>query len=365
MFRTTELVKSVFQLILWGLIIYGVYLVRATLIYIVIAGLITIVGKPLVHFFSRIKLKGKPFPTSIRALMALLTILLLFLGINALIIPAFIQEVSVLSNIRFGELWNKFYQEFDSVNELLNSLDINQELNITNVKHYFSQVFNAGTIQNTISTLFGGLGNIAIAVFSILFISFFLLKQENLASKISDGFFPDKMKTKLETIIPKIKKTISKYLFALLIQMGIIFILVFIGLELIGVKDTVVIALFAALINVIPYIGPMIGISFGMVLGVGQALVYESNPDLGFWAMAIFTVFVVVQLFDNFITQPFIFSNSINAHPLEIFLVISIAGTLAGIAGMIIAVPFYSILRIIVKEMNVNYKFIQTLTKDA
>ncbi|MBA3971471.1 MAG: AI-2E family transporter [Bacteroidetes bacterium] len=74
--------------------------------------------------------------------------------------------------------------------------------------------------------------------------------------------------------------------------------------------------------------------------------------------------FLAIQLIDAIIFQPLVISNIVKAHPLEIFLVILIAGTLAGIGGMIVAVPVYTILRIIAKEFLNNFKIVQKLTAD-
>jgi predicted PurR-regulated permease PerM len=76
---------------------------------------------------------------------------------------------------------------------------------------------------------------------------------------------------------------------------------------------------------------------------------------IGFW---------IVQLIDNNLSQPIIFSKSVSSHPLEIFLVILIAGFLTGIVGMVIAVPLYTILKVIGKEFFPNNVVIQLLTKN-
>ena len=71
-----------------------------------------------------------------------------------------------------------------------------------------------------------------------------------------------------------------------------------------------------------------------------------------------------MQLIDNFLFQPLIFSNSVKAHPLEIFLVVLSAGIIWGISGMIVAIPFYTLLRIIAKEFLSEFKVIEQLTKN-
>jgi predicted PurR-regulated permease PerM len=132
----------------------------------------------------------------------------------------------------------------------------------------------------------------------------------------------------------------------------------------VGTSHVLIIALFAALINVIPYIGPLIGFVFGITVGVVTHLdlnfYSELLPMLGYMTI----VFGVVQLLDNFVVQPMIFSNSVKAHPLEIFLVILAAGMVAGIFGMVVAIPTYTIIRVVAKEFFSQHRFVKKLTEN-
>jgi predicted PurR-regulated permease PerM len=132
----------------------------------------------------------------------------------------------------------------------------------------------------------------------------------------------------------------------------------------VGLESALVIALFAATANLIPYIGPIFGMAFGVIIVVGQAYALGMDVHYGLFTLQILSVFAVTQVTDNIFFQPIIFSNSINAHPLEIFVVIAIAGTLAGATGMIIAIPAYSALRIFAKEFLQNIKVVRSLTKN-
>ena len=88
------------------------------------------------------------------------------------------------------------------------------------------------------------------------------------------------------------------------------------------------------------------------------------SPDLGSLMGQAALVFLAGQLVDNFFTQPVIFAGSVKAHPLEIFLLISIAGSLAGITGMMLAIPAYSVVRVLAKEFLSGFKVIQALTDE-
>jgi predicted PurR-regulated permease PerM len=156
--------------------------------------------------------------------------------------------------------------------------------------------------------------------------------------------------------IHKIEHLLSNYLIGLLLQMMAIFSIAGLGLSIFGVKYALTIAIFAALANLIPYLGPMLGAVFGIIIGL------TSHGHFGFdqlsvvLVLKIVSVFAVVQAADNILLQPLIFSKSVKAHPLEIFVVIFAAASLAGIPGMIAAIPVYTIIRVSVVEIQSGFK---------
>ena len=158
-------------------------------------------------------------------------------------------------------------------------------------------------------------------------------------------------------VIYKIERLLSSYLIGLILQMIAIFTIASVGLSILHIKYALTIAFVAALTNVIPYAGPLLGTIFGVIVSISsnRLLVFSPN-DYIFLALKVIIVFVIVQLADNLILQPFIFSKSIKAHPLVIFLVIFAGATIAGIGGMIIAVPFYTVLRVTTRELYDAYK---------
>ncbi len=104
--------------------------------------------------------------------------------------------------------------------------------------------------------------------------------------------------------------------------------------------------------NVIPYVGPLIGCAFALFIGL------TTNPDMSLLSVVIRVLIVLpaVNLADAFLLQPLIYSSSVKAHPLEIFLVILAGATLGGIGGMILAVPSYTILRVFGKEFFTSFR---------
>lgn len=365
MFKTTELVKSVFQLLLWAALGWLLYTVMDMIVYLIIGGVLTIMGKPVVRFLRKQRFGKYRLPLWTSSLLTIALIGAVVTGALSMLIPEFVHEVQTLSKIDYNQVFNRFENDLYAAQTLLSDWELLPELSEADLRDSVTGLFNVSTIKSTFGTLLGGLGNMGVALFSILFILFFFLKEERLADAAIDNFIPDRYTKPIRSSVPKIKKTLTRYFVGLTLQLLIIFTLVYFGLMIVGIKNAVIIALFAATMNVIPYVGPIIGMGFGLVLGLGQELALDPTIDLITTSAKILGVFLAVQLIDNTVSQPLIFSNSINAHPLEIFIVISIAGTIGGIAGMVVAVPLYSVLRIIAKESDVNVKFIRTLSKNA
>ncbi len=112
----------------------------------------------------------------------------------------------------------------------------------------------------------------------------------------------------------------------------------------------------------IPYVGPWLGGSVAVLMGVATAVTSTGYPVI--WLLIVYMVIVIAltQVIDNNLVQPMIYSRSVNAHPIEIFLVIFAVGSFAGIAGMILAVPAYTALRVFAREFFYNFGPVRKIT---
>lgn len=168
--------------------------------------------------------------------------------------------------------------------------------------------------------------------------------------------------SRLKQSLNKIRGLLTRYFAGLVLQIVILFVLYTIILLIFGIDNAVVIAFLCALMNLIPYIGPLIGGTIMLVLSM------SSNAGADFQTVILPTTlyvmigYVIAQLVDNFVSQPIIFSNSVKSHPLEIFLIIIIGGLLFGVVGMIVAVPVYTAIKVIAKEFLSEYKLVRKLT---
>lgn len=210
----------------------------------------------------------------------------------------------------------------------------------------------------------GTLGNFMIALFSILFIAFFFLKEQGLFNNMISTIVPNKHERKTVQAIYESSNMLIRYFIGVLGQVTAITIFVSIALSILGVQNALLIGFFAALMNIIPYVGPIIGAMFAVIITIssnlGLPFYDEMLPLLG----KVFIVFAIMQMLDNFILQPIIFGKSVKAHPLEIFIVVLVGANIGGIGGMVLAIPAYTVIRVVAKAFLSEFKVVQSLTRD-
>lgn len=250
------------------------------------------------------------------------------------------------------------------------------------VKGNVLNFLNPTRISNILSTIFGALGNTLIGVMSVFFITFFFLKEQGLFSSIIKSISPNNQEDKWVGAIDESANLLKRYFIGVVLQVMIIAIFISITLSVLGFKNALLIGFFAALMNVIPYLGPLLGAAFAVVITITSSLDNNTasmlndvssdivnNSDGSFYEVLLpkigilALVFGAMQLLDNFVLQPNIFSKSVKAHPLEIFIVILVGAKLGGILGMIIAIPLYTILRVLAKVFLSEFKIVQRITQ--
>ena len=337
--------------------------------YILISAVLALIGRPLVDMFGRVHIRNVKIPKSIRALLSLLIIWGTVLIFFRIFIPLIVSEVNNLSALNPQKVLTALEVPIRSLENFIDKYELGGEEKFT-VQDFLTKkaisIFNVSFLTNLFGSFAGVLGNIFIAFFSISFITFFFLRDEHLFAEAILILVPDKQVNAFRRAMNSVRIMLMRYFIGILGQITGIFTLVTLGLTLVGVGfgHSLLIGLIAALLNVIPYLGPLIGGSIGILLGIATHIELDFYTGLIPLIFKMIGVFVAVQLTDNFLFQPLIFSNSVNAHPLEIFLVILIAGSLAGIPGMILAIPIYTVIRVFAREFFNNFKVVKKLTKN-
>lgn len=340
------------------LVLYFLYAIRSVLLYIVLAAVISLMGRPLMLFMTK-KMKIK---SSLAVGVCLFLFMVVFCGIFLLFLPIITQQSEMLGQINLDTLPEKFQRVLNDFTSYFHLKKFNIDKLISQLD--FSKILAFGGFKDILSTIFSGIGGFTIGLFSVVFIAFFTLKDSHLLEKSLLVFSKSKDEKKLKKAFVKIKELLSRYFIGLLLQVFVLFCLYCVILLVFKIENAIAVALIAALMNLIPYLGPVIGYGFIILLTITGNLDADFSSELLPKVMYISIGFFSIQMIDNFINQPFIFGNSVKSHPLEIFLAILIFGSLFGIVGLIAAVPLYTALKVISKEFLSEYKIVKSLTKE-
>jgi predicted PurR-regulated permease PerM len=357
--KPKELTRAIVQAFLIIVLLIGLYQVvisiQSVIFYLLIAAVVSLIGRPIVQLLKRIK-----FGNTLSSVTTIAILMTTFFGIVSLLLPVIFEQAKNLSLLNV----NAFEA---TATKLINELSIYlREYGIdlqSWVDRSLAEV-DYSFLPDAINTVLNGLSGFTIGVFSVIFISFFFLRDSGLLERMVMVFVADKNVKRLEKSILSIKNLLSRYFIGLLVQITVLFVIYTLVLLIFGIPNAVTIALVCALLNIIPFLGPIIG----TVLIV--FLTMTSNLDASFASVTLpKTVYVLIgftigQLIDNFLTQPYVFSTSVKSHPLEIFIVILVGGLLFGPLGMIIAVPSYTALKVIFKEFYAHNKIVKALTKN-
>ncbi len=341
-----------------ALLLYFLYQISSVIAYIAIAGIISLIGRPIVFFFRK-RLK---FNETLAVIITMLLLIGVLVGIIALFVPLIVQQGHNLSLLNIDALQANMQQLYLQITDYLNisSSEIQERLKDSKVLANF----DFGFVPNFLNSFVSILGSLSIGLFSVLFIAFFFLKDSRLFEEGLMVFVPDNKESRLKKSIKIIKDLLSRYFVGLVFQILILFIFYTIILLIFRVENAIVIAFLCALLNLIPYVGPIIGGVLMLTLTMSSNIGADFSEVILPKTLKVMTGFFIGQLIDNFISQPRIFSQSVKSHPLEIFLVIIIGGLLFGITGMIVAVPSYTAIKVILKEFLSENKIVKSLTQN-
>ncbi len=352
--------------VLWrpllGLILLVVLMLyfRVLTLYAVVALVVTSIGRPLHNRLIRLRWRRLQLGSSLAALLTLLIFYLALGLLGSLFIPLLLTEIEVLSQMDTARLVEQFREPLEAFGERLRRYGIEVDLiqsSRTWLRESAEHLF--GNIQlSDFLTFFSTIGDVLALLFSVSFVSFFLLRDRDLLPDVIDLLTPKAAEIRIKRILVGVRPLLRRYFLGIALQIALISTGYFIGFWAIGLKHAFLIAFLAGLFNVIPYLGPLIGGALALIMALSTNIAGAGTP---LWAVG--AVYVGVQLIDNILLQPIIFSSSVKAHPLEIFFVILMGARVGGVLGMILAVPTYTVLRIVAREFYAHHPIVNRLTR--
>lgn len=356
------------------LILFGVFLLfgaiwyfRNIVVYILVSGVLSIMGRPLVELFCRIRILKWKFPRALSALLSLLIIWGIIILFFYIFVPLVTRQINYFSTIDSAKIVRLIDGPIEKIEKIFISLNpsISDKLSL---KEYLiskvSDVLSIDMIQNFLGSMIDILGNMVVAIFSITFITFFFLKDQHLFFESILMWIPDKYVDNVTRALNSIKNLLTRYFIGIVIQSTCIMILIDVGMIIIGIEfqQALVMGLILGILNVIPYVGPWLGLFVAIIMGVASHINQDFNTVVVPLVYYMIIVEAITHLIDNVVFQPVIFSSSVRAHPLEIFVVVLAAGFAAGVPGMILGIPAYTVIRVFAREFFYGFKAVQKIT---
>lgn len=360
--RYVRLLLIAIPVFLAGLIVYWLSDIVA---YILIAWVISMIGGPIMSVLLNKAVIGKfHLNAAVSAIITLVILLGILTGVGMLFIPIILEQAANLSTVDTNAIIEALEEPIKYLIDKLQAMGlVTQEVNPEDqIKEELSKWFEPTQLSGFVGSFISLASSLMIGIFSVIFISFFFLKEQGLFARLLANFTPTRVETKVQIAVKDISELLTRYFSGIVLQITIITIYLSLLLSIVGVKNALLIAVFAALINVIPYLGPLIGGAFGIMLTITASLDLDFYSQMLPLLVKVAICFMSMQLLDNFVLQPFIFSNRVRAHPLEIFLFIMIGAKVGGIMGMILAIPAYTVIRVVARTFLSEFEVIQKIT---
>ena len=339
---------------------------REVVIYILVSALFAIIGRPLVRLLCKIKTKRLAMPRWLAAAITLALLWLVIGGLLSLIIPLVAGKVYELSSLDLRSELEGVEEPLERLQNYISTIFVLPETHFSISDIIISTLrkfLNYDTVNSVVSSIINMGMSAVIVIFSVSFITFFFLKEDGLFSSMVSAIFPDKYSENVHRAIEKVSLLLSRYFTGLLTESLIISSIIAVVLLLFGmrVEDACFIAVIMGMLNVIPYAGPAFGVLVSMFIGIVSPI---EGCTIAYTLAVILSTICVVKGIDDFVLQPTIYSSKVSAHPLEIFIVILMAGSVGGIVGLLIAVPSYTVLRVFAKEFFSEVSLVRKLTKE-
>lgn len=368
MFKNNRYLFLLFSVVVLGAVLYFFFTI---ILYVFLAFIVSIVGQPIMKvLLERLRLSRFSWGPSLSAILTLLIFSTAIIILISLLAPVLIDQAVRLASLDYSAMVSALEEPLNRLKSFLENLGIKVEEDFSQsmVLNLFNTWFVPEEIGTIFTQIFGWASEILIGIFSVFFISFFFLQQRGMFTQFVITLVPNQYEKSVKNTLEDTAYLLQRYFQGVLLQMTIITLFITLALSIIGLKNAFLIGIIAALFNLIPYLGPALGAGFAL------AITLVSNSELPFYDMMLPLLikvafcFALMQLLDNLVLQPFIFSNRVMAHPLEIFIVVLLAaqiGVLIGIGaviGMVLAIPTYTIFRVIARTFLSEFKIVQKLT---
>ena len=321
----------------------------------IIAGFLYYVFNPVVLYLEK-KFK---LPSIWGIVIVFILLIGLFVYTIVSLVPNVITQLSGLISAS-GSLVPNLQKWVDrlSQNPAFKDVDFKALIDKANISYMDVLQNLLSGVTFSLSNVVGVISKVVMIIGLVPILLFYMLKDGKNMLPFLKKTILKRDKLNIASLLDDMNKTISKYISGASIDCLFIFVTVFISYLIIGIPYAFLFAVFAAITNLIPYLGPYIGLT-PVVLSVGFAHPVQ--------ALIAIVVVLVLQQLDGNIIYPRVVGSAVEVHPVTIMVLMLVAGSLYGLVGMLIAVPFYSLVKEVVKfswKLWENHRQIQ-LTSDG
>ena len=363
-FQFPQVAKWVITALLIGLVFFLIWYFRFIVTCVLVALILAFMGAPIQNFLSKIRFRNIGFGKTLTTSMTLVLFIAIFALLVYFLVPMVVSQAMTFANLDVYKIADYYAEPIKKIESFLYEYQImptDTDLE-TLVSTQIMGAFSALKLTNLADSIVNFASNFLMGTFIVLFLTFFFLKDKGLVGRFIDSITPDTYLDEVNKIISSSRVLISRYFIGIFCEIICMITLLSIGFYLVGLPNVLLIACVCGVMVILPYLGVLIGGGIGLVICLTTYLSVDASLDIVPVVLKFVSVFAVVKLIDDFVLQPLIYSKSVKAHPLEVFLVILMAGELGGVIGMILAIPVYTLFRIIAKEFFIKWKFIKKIT---
>ncbi len=295
--------------------------------------------RPILKLFLKIKIGKYRMPRSLASLLIVVILILLVCGVIAAIIPSMVNELTqIVKGLPTAAKETQRWIIHLSHHPWLRGIDFNAYYKQLNDQLSQSSQTILKGITNQAGTVINMVTSTVIVAITVPVMLFYMLKDSDKFVPSVQKFFSKEHGEEIAKLLHQMNATLSSYIAGQAIECIFVAVATSIGYLIIGQPIAIVLGLIAGLTNMIPYVGPYIGIAPALMVSLAMA------PKKLIWVVV---VVIIVQQIDGNIIYPNIIGRTLQIHPLTIIMLLLAAGNIAGIPGMILCIPFYAVVKTI------------------
>ena len=346
-------------------VLFLIWYFSSIVVYILVSAVLAVMGRPMVRRLEGVRVRQWHLSRTFAAFVTLLVIWAVTAVVGLLFVPLIFDKLYEFANLDFAAVMQTVEAPIVQAQRYLSDLfALPQEgFSLSEaLTTWLREWINFESINKFFSSIVGMMFSTVIALFSISFITFFFLKEDGLFYAMVAAIFPERYSENITRALDSVTYLLSRYFRGILTESLLLMLAVMLVMWSFGMKpsNAAFIGLLMGVMNVVPYAGPLIGGVLSVCVGIVSPI---EGMTIGQTMSVVICSLLVLKGLDDFVLQPTLYSERVKAHPLEVFLVILVAGSAAGILGMLLAIPAYTVLRVFAKEFFSQFSLVRKLTQ--